>query len=229
MNAKDMFTSFRPGFDSTSLTEKFRSAIAAMFGILLLGEALRYLPDGGHQLLLFASMAAAAVLLYAVPHSPMAQPWAMLVGNLLSGLVGWLCSLIISDPVYAAAVAVGLAILVMHLTRSLHPPGAATAMIMVVNAENILHHDWLWVGGTVFANAVVSLILAFFINNLIHAGRYPVLHHHHPAVPATRVHAGEVELSDIEWALETMQGVIDVEEEELLEIFRLASEHARKT
>lgn len=227
MNLKDLFASFRPGFDSTSITEKFRSAVAAMFSMLLLGEALRFLPDGGHPLLLFASMAAATVLLYALPHSPMAQPWPLLVGNLLSGLVGWLCSMIIPDTVLAAAVAVGLAIFVMHLTHSLHPPGAATAMIMVVNVEQIRHHGWAWIGGAVIANALLCLLLAFVINNLIHAGRYPVLHHH-LAPPSDTTPAGELTRADVEWALAKMEGVIDVGEEDLLEIYRLASEHAQK-
>jgi len=225
MSLKDLFVSLRPGFDSVSLAEKFRSAAAAMFSMLLLGVALRWLPDGGHPLLLFASMAAASVLLYVLPHSPMSQPWPLLVGNLLSGLVGWLCSMLISDPVFAAAIAVGLAIFLMHLTHSLHPPGAATAMIMVLNAEQIQHHGWLWVGGAVLANAVFSLLLALVINNLIHAGRYPVLHHQLP--PPSAAPACELARADIEWALKKMEGVIDVDEDDLLEIYRLADEHAR--
>lgn len=226
MILKDLFTSFKPAFDSISYAEKFRSAAAALFGILLLGEALHYLPEGGHPLMLFGSMAAAAVLLYAAPHSPMAQPWPLLVGNLLSGVVGWLCSMFIPDPVIAAACAVGLSILVMHLTHSLHPPGAATAMIMVLNVEQIQHYNWLWVASAVLANAVFSLLLALVINNLIHAGRYPVSHH----LPPRRAgaHTGELTAADIEWALEKMEGVIDVGEEDLLVIYRLAIEHARK-
>ena len=226
MNLKNVYASFRPSFDPVSLTEKFRSSVGAMFSMLLLGEVLHFLPDGGHPLLLFASMAAASVLLYALPHSPMAQPWPLLVGNLLSGAVGWLCSIFIPDPVFAAACAVGLSIFVMHLTHSLHPPGAATSMIMVLNAGQIQHHGWLWIGGAVLANAVFSLLLAFVINNLIHAGRYPVPHH----LPQRRTgaHAGELTAADIEWALEKMEGVIDVDEEDLLEIYRLATEHALK-
>ncbi len=225
MNIKDLFASFRPGFDSTSLAEKFRSAVAAMFGILLLGEALHFLPEEGHSLMLFASMAAVAVLIYAAPHSPMAQPWPLLIGNLLSGVVGWLCSISIPDPVIAAACAVGLAILVMHLTHSLHPPGGATAMIMVLNVAQIQHYSWLWVSSAVLANAVFSLVLAIVINNLIHVGRYPVQRHH---MPPRRAYAPADELTeeDIEWALGKMEGVIDVDEEDLLEIYRLASEHA---
>jgi CBS-domain-containing membrane protein len=227
MNLKDLFTSFKPGSDSISLAEKFRSAVAAMFSVLLLGEALHFLPDGGHPLILFASMAAASVLLYAVPHSPMAQPWPLLVGNLLSGAVGWLCSVFIPDPVIAAACAVGLSIFVMHLTHSLTPPGAATAMIMVLNAAQIQHYGWLWAGCAVLANTVFALLLAFVINNLIHAGRYPVCRHHLPP-PRVGATADELAVADVEWALGKMEGVTDVSKEDLLEIFRLATEHARK-
>ena len=178
MNLKDLFASFKPSSDSISLAEKFRSAVAAMFGMLLLGEALRFLLDGGHPLLLFASMAAASVLLYAVPHSPMAQPWPLLVGNMLSGAVGWLCGVLIPDPVIAGACAVGVSIFLMHLTHSLHPPGAATAMIMVLNTAQIHHYGWLWAGGSVLVTVVLALLLVIVINNLIHAGRYPVYRQH---------------------------------------------------
>ena len=217
----------KPGFDPIPFTEKFKSATAAMFSVLLLGEALHFLPDGGHPLMLFASMAAVSVLLYALPHSPMAQPWPLLVGNLLSGAVGWVCGVFIPDPIIAAACAVGLSIFVMHLTHSMHPPGAATAMIMVLNTVQLQHYGWQWAAGAVMANAILSLLLALIINNLIHAGRYPVQHHQYP--PSAVVSSGALTTEDIEWALGKMEGVIDVDEEDLLEIYRLAIEHARKT
>ncbi|MEJ1959791.1 MAG: HPP family protein [Nitrosomonadales bacterium] len=227
MNIKNLFASFKPSFDPVSISEKFKSAFAALLGMLFLGEILRLLPDGGQPLILFASMAAASVLLYAVPHSPMAQPWPLLVGNLLSGAVGLLCSAIIPDPVIAVACAVGVSIFVMHMTHSLHPPGAATSMIMVLNAAQLHHYGWLWAGSAVLANAIFSLLLALVFNHFIHAGRYPVTHHilptHRNGVPFG-VLAGE----DIKWALGKMEGFIDANEEDLLEIFRLATEHAQK-
>ena len=225
MNFNHWYRSLKPSFDATPLIEKFCSSIAALFGVLLLGEALHFLPDGGHSLMLFASMAAVAVLLYAVPHSPMAQPWPLLVGNLLSGAVGFLCSVLISDQIIAAACAVGLSIFVMHLTHSLHPPGAATAMTMVLNATQIQHFGWQWTAIAVMANAGFSLLFAVIINNLVHAGRYPVLHRH---LPSPLVSSSSLAVKDIEWALGEIEGVVDVDEEELLEIYRLAVEHSKK-
>ncbi len=225
MNFRAILHSFKPGFDSVPLAEKFRSAAAALFGTLALAWALRILPEVGYPLGLLASMAAAAVLLYAVPHSPMAQPWPLLVGNLVSGVVGWWCSILIPDLAVASACAVGFSILVMHLTRSLHPPGAATAIVMVLSATQFQQHGWLWAACVVLANILLSLLLAFVLNNLIHLGRYPVLRHHALAKSAAGPALTE---ADVEWALQQMEGVTDVSKDDLLEIFRLASEHAHK-
>jgi len=226
MRFNELVASFKPSFDAIPLTEKFRSAAAALCGILLLGLALHFLPVGGYPLSLFASMAAAAVLLYAAPHSPMAQPWPLVVGNLLSGAAGWGCGLLIPDPVVAGACAVGAAVLVMHLTHSLHPPGAATALLMVLNAALFQQHGWLWAAGAVLANTLMSLLLALTINNLIHVGRYPVRHKH--ATPKPDSGHPVLMPENIEWALQQMEGVIDADEDDLLEIYRLAIEHAQK-
>ena len=102
-----------------------------------------------------------------------------------------------------------------------------TAMIMVANAEQIHHLGWMWAAGVVLANIVFVLLLALAINNLIHVGRYPVLHRH-PAPTDNGFYPAELVLEDVEWALRKMGGVTDVDEEELLEIFKLASEHARE-
>jgi len=142
---------------------------------------------------------------------------------LLSGLLGGLCGMLIFDPVMAAACAVGISIFAMHLTRSLHPPGAATAMIMVLNSSQIEHYGWQWAVAAVTANAFLTLILAVIINNIIHLGRYPVQHSH----PKTAAALSEVlAIEDIEWALGKMEGMIDVDSSDLLDIYRLASEHA---
>lgn len=214
-----------PGFDAIPLVEKFRSAIAVMAGMLLLGWIVHLLyPDTGYfGPSLLSSMSAAALLVYAVPHSPMAQPWPLIIGNLVSGVVGVACAMLIPDMLWASACATGLAVFVMHLTRSLHPPGAATALFMVLNAAAFQKHGWAWSAGVVLANLALALLLALVINNLLHFGRYPVRRHHAPVKPATGPTLTE---KDVEWALRQMEGVTDVSEEDLLEIFRLASEHA---
>ena len=225
MILRELLASFKPGFDPVPLHEKIRSGFAAFSGILVLGFVLRLLPgEAGYHLAIFASMAAAAVLLYAAPHSPMAQPWPLVGGNLVSGLIGWCWSLAIADPVLAAACAVGSAVLVMYLLNCLHPPGGATAMIMVLGAELFHQHGWLWAASTVLANTLLSLLLALTINKLVPGRQYPSRHVAKPAAEKP----GQPGVADIEWALTQMDGVIDVSEDDLMEIYRLAANRARQ-
>lgn len=226
MNSKDLLSSLKPGFDPVPLAEKIRAGLAALAGMLLMGWAIHFLPQIGYPLVLLASSAAAAVLLFAVPHSPMAQPWPVVGGNLLSGLVGWACSLLIPDPVLAAGCAVGMAVFLMHLTHCLHPPGGATALIMVLAAGQFHQHGWGWAAGTVLANTLLSLLLAFVINNLIPGRHYPMRSAVRPALSQAAYRPGELGQADIEWALTQMDSVIDVSEQDLLNIYRLASGHA---
>lgn len=226
MNVRELLSSFKPGVDVTPFSEKIFSSIAALAGMGLLGVSLHYLPGPGYPLSMLASMAAAAVLLFAVPHSPMAQPWALLAGNLLSGVVGWACAALIPDLVWAAACAVGLSIFVMHLTRSLHPPGAATAMVLVLEYPAFHPHGGLWVFCVVLANVLFSLLLAILLNNLVHRGRYPVWRR--AVAPAPQSAIPSLDRGDVEWALRQMEGVTDVSEDDLLEIYRRAAEHARR-
>jgi CBS-domain-containing membrane protein len=212
---------------SVTLSEKIRSGLAGGVAILLLGWMLHYLPHIHYPLLMLSSIAASAVLLFAVPHSPLAQPWNLIVGHLISAMAGWCCSLIIPDPLLAGAVAVGLAILLMHLLDALHPPGAATALTMVLSSS--LYHDMglLRAFYIVAANTGLSLLLALFINNLLPHRRYPMNQLATPAI----VKSGPfiiVEKMDIAWALAQMNGVIDVSEDDLARIYDLALQNSQR-
>jgi len=81
---------------------------------------------------LVAPLGASAVLVFALPASPLAQPWSVVAGNTLSALVGIACANLLPDPALAAAVAVAGAIALMVALRCLHPPGGAAALLMVV-------------------------------------------------------------------------------------------------
>lgn len=223
MRIKRIIRSFRPHIAHTPISEKVRNGMAGGMAILLLGLTLHYLPQIHYPLLMLGSIAASAVLLFAAPHSPMAQPWNLFVGHLISALAGWAASLLVSDPVLAAAVAVGGAILLMQLLHCLHPPGAATALTLVLGAAQSHGMDWQWVAYVVGVNAGLSLLLALLINNLIPDRQYPV-------PPATAPHDpfAAFEQSDIDAALRQMGAEIEVEKEELAELYRLAQQHAKQ-
>lgn len=224
---KNALQSFIPHHVAVPLTEKIRSGVAGGIAILLLGLLLHYLPHIHYPLLMLSSIAASAVLLFAVPHSPMAQPWNLIIGHLISAIAGWCCGAIIPDPVLAGATAVGTSILLMHLLNSLHPPGAATALTMVLGSTQYHDMELAWAVYIVMANAGLSLILALLINNLLPGRQYPA-GHPAPASSAQTSPDTEIGVNDIEWALSKMNEVIDVSEEDLINIYRLARKHARQ-
>jgi CBS domain-containing membrane protein len=224
MDIKNFIRSFRPHITPVPLAEKLRAALGAGGAILLLGLAVEFLPQFNYPPLMLASMAAAAVLLFAVPHSPMAQPWSLIVGNLVAAMVGWASSLPGLDLPLMAGCAILLAIFLMHTLKCLHPPGAATLVWVLENAR--AHHlGWADVLYIVAANCAIMLALALLINNFIPGRQYPaaVAHVPHPTQPEQAV---KIERGDIEWAASHMDGVIDVSVEDLEKIYELAAQHA---
>jgi CBS domain-containing membrane protein len=89
---------------------------------------------------LMASLGASALLVFALPGSPMAQPWAVIAGNTLSALVGITATNFISEPLLAMPIAAALSILGMFILRCLHPPAAAVALITVLG--HVLHYRY---------------------------------------------------------------------------------------
>ncbi len=226
MNTKWFLSSLSPHVGQTSAAEKLRSGLSGGIAILLLMLALNHLPQAAQPLLIVASMASSAALLYAIPHSPLAQPWNLVGGHLVSALAGLLCGVLIPEPSLAAGAAVGSAILLMEFLRCLHPPSAATALMMVL--ANSQFHDlgWQWAVYIVAINAGISLLLALILNNLLPHRHYPMRAspQREPSKPAPFV---SLEQPDLEWALAQLDSVIDVSEEDLAEIYTLALQHAQ--
>ena len=221
----EMLKLFLPHHLSVSFAEKARSGLAGGFAILWLGLLIEFMPHGVFPLLMLGSIAASTVLLFAVPHSPMAQPWNLVVGHGVSAMAGWYISTLVADPVIAAALAVGLAIWFMHLLDALHPPGAATALTLVLGSAEYHFMGSMWAATIVTVNVGASLLFALVINNLLPGRRYPVPQAPSPA-PSRYIPLGAVTPADIQHALASMDGVIDVSEEDLLQLTQLAVQHA---
>ena len=135
--------SFYLGGDQPPVTwyERFRSAIGAFIGLILVITIAMYLRElSGIDEWLMASLGASALLVFALPGSPMAQPWAVIAGNTLSALVGLSCATLISSPLLALPMAAALSILGMFMLRCLHPPAAAVALIAVLGG--ITHYRY---------------------------------------------------------------------------------------
>lgn len=113
--------------------ERLRSVFGALIGLMLVLTAAKSLGElGGLDEWLMASLGASALLVFALPQSPMAQPWAVIAGNGLSALVGISVIHVVSEPLVAMPLAASLSILGMFVLRCLHPPAAAVAMIVIL-------------------------------------------------------------------------------------------------
>ena len=175
---KTYFDKFRGGGRipaRASLSEIFWSAIGAFTGILavyVIGHLEQFnLED---SLFLLGSFGASAILIYGAPKSPFAQPRSLILGHTLSAVVGVSCALLLgSYPVLSAALAVSLALTVMHFTNSIHPPGGATALIAVIGSDQIRQLSYWYVLSPVFTGAVIMLVVALLVNNLSSHRRYP--------------------------------------------------------
>ncbi|GGE28821.1 hypothetical protein GCM10011345_38580 [Gemmobacter megaterium] len=117
---------FAPVIGRASLRDVAAGGLGLALGLLICSTLLFGMGvDLASGAFLIAPMGATAVLLFAVPNSPLAQPWSAVVGNSISGLAALVVHPLTLDPTVAVAASAGLTLVAMFLTRSLHPPGGA--------------------------------------------------------------------------------------------------------
>ncbi|KTE31623.1 hypothetical protein ATE62_19720 [Sphingopyxis sp. HIX] len=172
---------------------------------------------------LIAPMGASAVLLFAVPASPLAQPWSIVGGNSVAAITGILVANAVSTPALAAALAVATAILVMSLLRCLHPPGGAVALSAVL-------------GWSTFGSHVVDFLVPVVINSAVLVAIGILFHrfsgHSYPhraraieGKPPVPAPVG-VQMADIDAALEDFGETFDISREDLALLLERAEVHA---
>lgn len=211
--------------------EKLISGLGALIAIYIIGSVNGLLiPDLGTPLVV-ASMGASAVLLFAVPHSPLTQPWPLLGGQFLCATIGVTCATYVDSALVAAATAVGLAIFVMYYFRCLHPPGGATALAAVVGGPAVHELGYGYVIAPVMLDACTIMAIGILFNYLFPWRRYPTGLARTKETVETLAHAGEemhspIAESDIHYALRKMESFVDVSEQDLKQIYELALHHA---
>lgn len=157
-----------------SLAEIGWSWLGSFLGIAAVAMIHYQLLAQSDLLLLIGSFGASAVLIYGAVRSPLAQPRNLVGGHVLSAIIGVSAFLLLGHyPFLAAALAVSLAIAVMHWTKTLHPPGGATALIAVLGGDGIHSLGYLYVVVPVAAGSLIMLAIALLINNLPKTRRYP--------------------------------------------------------
>jgi CBS-domain-containing membrane protein len=156
------------------LIEILWSWVGSLLGIASLAYLNNQLFDGTDLVLLIGSFGASAVLVFGAIKSPLAQPLNLLGGHILSALIGVSAYKLFHPQMWiAASMAVATAIAVMHLTKTLHPPGGATALIAVIGGEKIHHLGYLYVLVPVGMGAAIMLAVALIVNNIPKNRKYP--------------------------------------------------------
>ena len=212
---------------SVSHLERLVSGLGGFTGILMILLVSNYFVGTADAALIVASMGASAVLLFAVPHGRLSQPWSVFGGHMVSALVGVTCAQLVTGPFLAAALAVGLAIAAMHYLRCIHPPGGATALTAVLGGAGIHELGYGFVMTPVLLNVLVILLVSVAFN-------YPLTWRRYPAVlqvkKAARQQAdfplegyASISHSDFVYALSEIDSFIDVTEQDLVRIYELAT------
>lgn len=225
---------FVPGPVGVNGIERLRACCGALLGIMLTGLVTRFaLGPATHLPLLIAPMGASAVLLFAVPSSPLAQPWSIVGGNLVSALIGVACAHWIADPVFAAALAIAGAIGAMFALRCLHPPSGAVALTAVLGGPAVTAMGYHFVAYPVAVNSLLLLGVALAFNNATRR-RYPHAAHivhpphanTHGTADAPTIERIGFKAEDLDAVLKQYNQVLDVSRDDLENLFLQTEMHA---
>ncbi len=155
--------------------EHLLTFLGAFFGIGIIGYLNSQYFILNDNLFLIGSFGASSVLIYGAINSPLAQPRNLIGGHLVSAIIGVTIHKLIPNEIWlSSALAVSLSIVLMQITKTLHPPGGATALIANIGSEKIKALGYLYVLSPVLTGVLILLIVALIFNNLTPNRRYPL-------------------------------------------------------
>jgi CBS domain-containing membrane protein len=214
------FRLFSPILAGATLRDRVVAALGAAICLLATALLCARTPHPG---LLVAPMGASAVLLFAVPASPLAQPWSIFGGNAVSAIVGVVVVHWLGHSALALATAVGAAILAMSLLRCLHPPGGAVAMTVVLGGPAISSAGFAFPFATVAVESIV-LIIAGWLFHRVSGHSYP---HRLKSSVILGDRPHHLHRQDISQALADVGEAFDVSEDDLEVLLERAEHYAR--
>ena len=204
---KKLFPYFGQDQTNVSQQERYRAAGGAFVGLLFTMAVGHYLGGlVGLNEWVMASLGASALLVFVLPSSPMAQPWAVIGGNVISAVIGIACVNVVNMPMVAAPIAVGLSILCMFILRCLHPPAAAVAMITVLSSMASFQYAFF----PVLTDSVL-LVLAGVIYNNMTGKNYPYI----ASLVNTSGGGVVINSADVDAVLSRYNQVIDINRDDL--------------
>lgn len=154
--------------------EHFWSFIGSFFGIGLIAFLQSKVLLSQDNVLLIGSFGASSVLVYGAIQSPLSQPRNLIGGHVISALVGVSVQQFLPDLLWLSApLAVSASIVLMQVTKTLHPPGGATALIAIIGSEKIKALGYWYVLSPVLAGVLILFLTAVIFNNMTPERSYP--------------------------------------------------------
>lgn len=206
-----------------SMREQLAAVLTSALGIAFVAWVSAHsIGASSHTPVLLASIGATAVLIFAVPHGPLSQPWAVLGGQSVSALVGLAVAHTLGGGVIAETLSVALAIGTMHILRCIHPPGGATALSVVLATHSAEIPDWTFLLNPLLLNVSAILLAAFILNLPFAWRRYPASFHlrHHVNTPAQLGQEFSLTQQHLQTALAKIDEVIDISNEQLQTLYQ---------
>lgn len=154
--------------------DHFWTFLGSFLGIGLIGLLNDKQFTDSDSLFLIGSFGASSVLIYGIVNSPLAQPRNLIGGHVLCALVGVTVHKIIPDQIWlSSAFAVSVSIVLMQVTKTLHPPGGATALIANIGSEKIKALGYMYVISPVLSGVLILLFVAVMVNRFAAHRKYP--------------------------------------------------------
>ncbi len=215
---------FSTGFDRYKVHSKeiWISTIGGFLGIAGIFISSQWFLYPDISVMIVPSMGASAVLLFAAPHAPFSQPWNIVVGHILSAMIGVACWQWIPNLILAASLSVGLAIGAMYLSHSIHPPGGATALAAVIGSDSLHDLGFSYGFQPILLNVAALLFVALVFNALFKWRQYPAHLKQKPANTDTDAYS-PIKHEDFVYALSQIDTFVDITEDDLVKIYQLAT------
>ncbi|TLV04121.1 HPP family protein [Dyadobacter luticola] len=154
--------------------DHFWTFIGSFAGIGLIGLINNPQFTDSDNIFLIGSFGASSVLIYGITNSPLAQPRNLIGGHVICAFIGVTVHYIIPNEIWlSSAFAVSLSIVAMQMTKTLHPPGGATALIANIGSEKIKSLGYMYVLSPVLTGALILLLVAILVNKFAAHRNYP--------------------------------------------------------
>lgn len=148
--------------------------IGAFLGIGIIGFFQSHFFTEQDLVFLIGSFGASAVLIFGATNSPLAQPRNLIFGHLISSIVGVCVYKLIPNELWlSSALSVSLSIVAMQMTKTMHPPGGATALIANIGSEKIKNLGFGYILSPVMTGVTILFIVAVIVNNIPKNRNYP--------------------------------------------------------